>query len=296
MRRSARNPLGRPIGLEQLVNDNSRRAAEPCEVAERGPCDAQVAGGERQRSPVNALPDRGEEDVARLGNSASDDDDGPWLYLNTEEYASQAGHASTRPTSASLRARSGTRLTSTCRCGWSAPRTGAKSCRASRSSAGKEPSTSIPLFPAAALPARGKCSAPSPPSRGSCWSSPRWPSPVRWRHRPADAAPCSRWPPAARSRCWRSPSQYPGCCPLSSPAGPRYQPVTSVIVNALANSFFTFFTLTTWLIVGGFALAAVTLLSGPTIGPRRSGPRSGSRHNAAPGSCYRRRRTRPVVR
>jgi hypothetical protein len=41
---------------------------------------------------------------------------------------------------------------------------------------------------------------------------------------------------------------------------PRYQPVTSVIVYALANSFFT---LTTWLIAGGFALAAVTLLSGP---------------------------------
>lgn len=76
MRRSARNPLGGPIGLEQLVGDNSRRAAEPGEIVERGPGDAQVAGGQRQRSPVDALPDRGEEDVARLSDSAADDDEG----------------------------------------------------------------------------------------------------------------------------------------------------------------------------------------------------------------------------
>jgi hypothetical protein len=43
-------------------------------------------------------------------------------------------------------------------------------------------------------------------------------------------------------------------------AAPRYQAVTSVIVHALSISFFT---MTTWCLVGGFAITAIALLSGP---------------------------------
>lgn len=41
---------------------------------------------------------------------------------------------------------------------------------------------------------------------------------------------------------------------------PRYQAVTSVIVHALTTGFFT---TTTWCMVGGFAITAIALLSGP---------------------------------
>jgi hypothetical protein len=61
-------------------------------------------------------------------------------------------------------------------------------------------------------------------------------------------------------------------------AAPRYRAVTSVIAHALTNPFFT---LTTWCVAGGFALAAVALLSGPYRRPPRSGPRSGSAGSTA---------------
>jgi hypothetical protein len=47
---------------------------------------------------------------------------------------------------------------------------------------------------------------------------------------------------------------------LIARAAPRYQAVTSVTVHALTNGLFT---LTTWCIAGGVAMAAVALLSGP---------------------------------
>jgi hypothetical protein len=47
---------------------------------------------------------------------------------------------------------------------------------------------------------------------------------------------------------------------LVSHASPHYQAVTSVVVHALTNSFFT---LTTWFVAGGFAVTAVALLGGP---------------------------------
>lgn len=47
---------------------------------------------------------------------------------------------------------------------------------------------------------------------------------------------------------------------LVSQASPHYQAVTSVVVHALTNSFFT---LTTWFVAAGFAVTAVTLLAGP---------------------------------
>jgi hypothetical protein len=47
---------------------------------------------------------------------------------------------------------------------------------------------------------------------------------------------------------------------LVSHASPHYQAVTSVVVHALTNSFFT---LTTWFAAGGFAVTAVALLGGP---------------------------------
>ena len=47
---------------------------------------------------------------------------------------------------------------------------------------------------------------------------------------------------------------------LSTRAAPPYQAVASVVVHALTNSLFT---MTMWFVAGGFALAAVTLLSGP---------------------------------
>ncbi len=43
-------------------------------------------------------------------------------------------------------------------------------------------------------------------------------------------------------------------------AAPRYQAVTSVTVHALTSGFFT---MTTWCVIGGFAVAAIALLSGP---------------------------------
>jgi hypothetical protein len=49
---------------------------------------------------------------------------------------------------------------------------------------------------------------------------------------------------------------------FSTRAAPRYQAVANVIVHALTNSFFT---MTTWIVAGGFALAAVTLLPGPYL-------------------------------
>ena len=96
--------------------------------------------------------------------------DGAWLYLNTEEYATRPGHAqlarvpvaggrmerlvtsdtstgsrtcprmeSSRATSASRRARSGTPLISTSRSGWSGRPTGATSCSDTRCSAARGP-------------------------------------------------------------------------------------------------------------------------------------------------------------
>jgi hypothetical protein len=47
---------------------------------------------------------------------------------------------------------------------------------------------------------------------------------------------------------------------LSTRTAPRYQAVANVVVHALTNNFFT---MTTWIVAGGFALTAVTLLSGP---------------------------------
>ena len=46
---------------------------------------------------------------------------------------------------------------------------------------------------------------------------------------------------------------------LSTRATPRYQAVANVVVHALTNSFFT---MTRWIVAGGFALAAGILLSG----------------------------------
>ena len=47
---------------------------------------------------------------------------------------------------------------------------------------------------------------------------------------------------------------------LTARADPRYQAVTSAVLHALTSNFFT---LTTWCMAGGLALAAATLLSGP---------------------------------
>jgi hypothetical protein len=100
--------------------------------------------------------------------------DGAWLYFNTEEFATRPGHAQNwlacpsravawsgwwnqspstgfricrrtanlPATSAFRRARLGTRPTWMSRCDWCVPRIGATSCGPSRSSAGREPSTS----------------------------------------------------------------------------------------------------------------------------------------------------------
>jgi hypothetical protein len=66
---------------------------------------------------------------------------------------------------------------------------------------------------------------------------------------------------------------------LISREAPRYQAVTSVIVHALTNGFFT---LTAWFIAGGFALAAVTLLSG-RLPPGRRDPDRAPHRRIAPG-------------
>lgn len=50
---------------------------------------------------------------------------------------------------------------------------------------------------------------------------------------------------------------------LITRAAPHYQAAVSVIVHTLTNGFFT---LTTWFLAGGLALAVVTLLSGPYRG------------------------------
>lgn len=47
---------------------------------------------------------------------------------------------------------------------------------------------------------------------------------------------------------------------LTARADPPYQAVTSAVLHALTSSFFTF---TTCCVAAGFALVAVTLLSGP---------------------------------
>jgi TolB protein len=105
--------------------------------------------------------------------------DGAWLYFNTEEFGSRPGHAQLARLPADggrmehlvesetvdwfphlspdaelarsvfRRARLDIRPTWTWRCGWFAPRIGAMSCGASRSSAGREPSTSTAGRPTA---------------------------------------------------------------------------------------------------------------------------------------------------
>jgi hypothetical protein len=47
---------------------------------------------------------------------------------------------------------------------------------------------------------------------------------------------------------------------LITRAAPHYRAVTSTIVHALTSGFFT---MTTWSVAGGLALAAIALLSGP---------------------------------
>jgi hypothetical protein len=47
---------------------------------------------------------------------------------------------------------------------------------------------------------------------------------------------------------------------LINHGAPHYQAVTSVVVHALTNGFFT---VTTWFVAAGFAVTAVTLLAGP---------------------------------
>jgi len=61
-------------------------------------------------------------------------------------------------------------------------------------------------------------------------------------------------------------------------AASRYQSVTSALVHALTGGFFT---LSTWCVAGGCAVAAIALLSGPAAWPAyrryRPGPRLGQR-------------------
>src|SRR5215208_3600472 len=76
VRRAVREPLNELARREQLVGDHLRGTDHAGAVTERRALDDEVARRERQRPPVDALPDRREQEVARPGDGAADDDEG----------------------------------------------------------------------------------------------------------------------------------------------------------------------------------------------------------------------------